>query len=71
MACSFLSADGDYTFGWQQWYSGNGFNTATGEDGIGDSFHISSFPGASIELTFFGMLSSTGYLFSYSLLRGR
>lgn len=50
----FPPADGDFVSGWQQWYSGNGFNNATGEDGIGDSFHISSFPGASFQLSFFG-----------------
>ena len=40
--------------GWVQYFSLNGFNNAGGEDGQGDSSHITSLPGATVSLQFFG-----------------
>ncbi|GBE77513.1 hypothetical protein SCP_0103880 [Sparassis crispa] len=42
--------------GWIAWYSGSqtNFNTVGGESAAGDSYHITSFPGASVELQFYG-----------------
>ncbi|KLO05469.1 hypothetical protein SCHPADRAFT_862370 [Schizopora paradoxa] len=40
--------------GWVQYFSQNGFNSAGGEDGSGDSSHITSFQGATVSLQFFG-----------------
>ncbi|TBU42207.1 hypothetical protein BD309DRAFT_991860 [Dichomitus squalens] len=40
--------------GWQPWYSDKGFNTAGGELGTGQSLHITGFPNASLDFTFYG-----------------
>ncbi|KAL6304916.1 hypothetical protein BKA93DRAFT_848112 [Sparassis latifolia] len=47
---------GDWTHtGWQPWYSeSGGWNTAGGNYATGTSLHITSFPGASVELQFYG-----------------
>ncbi|KAL4252452.1 hypothetical protein ABKN59_002705 [Abortiporus biennis] len=40
--------------GWVTWFSQSGFNTAAGEEAIGDSRHITSLAGASVSLQFHG-----------------
>lgn len=40
--------------GWVLWYSEAGFNSQEGEDGVGESAHITSKVGASVSLEFFG-----------------
>ncbi|TDL28167.1 hypothetical protein BD410DRAFT_348751 [Rickenella mellea] len=40
--------------GWQTWYSDSGFNSQPGEEGSGESFHLTSFNGANVSLNFFG-----------------
>jgi len=46
--------DGPQSGGWQAWYSVAGFNTACGEESVGDSLHLTTFPGASVFLEFSG-----------------
>ncbi|KAJ7024350.1 hypothetical protein C8F04DRAFT_1270369 [Mycena alexandri] len=51
----FPYADGSnsgLTKGWTPWYAQSGFITTNGEGGDGDSYHITSLPGASVNLTF-------------------
>jgi len=40
--------------GWQTWYTVSGFNTQAGESSKGDSYHITSLPGAEVSLQFYG-----------------
>ncbi|KAF7302161.1 hypothetical protein MIND_00783000 [Mycena indigotica] len=40
--------------GWIPWYTENGFLSAPGEGGAGDSYHLTSLSGASVNLKFFG-----------------
>ncbi|KAL4252453.1 hypothetical protein ABKN59_002704 [Abortiporus biennis] len=40
--------------GWEAWFSQSGFNTAGGQESIGDSRHLTSFAGASVSLQFHG-----------------
>ncbi|KAF8205873.1 hypothetical protein K438DRAFT_1817520 [Mycena galopus ATCC 62051] len=47
-------ADGGFAHGWQPWYSESGFLKSPGENGAGDSYHISAFAGASFNLEFTG-----------------
>ncbi|OBZ79384.1 hypothetical protein A0H81_01268 [Grifola frondosa] len=41
--------------GWQPWYLHQGFITNPGDDGTGESLHITAFPESSLELQFYGM----------------
>ncbi|KAJ7750232.1 hypothetical protein B0H16DRAFT_1549914 [Mycena metata] len=53
----FPYADGSnsgLTKGWTPWYTQSGFITTNGEGGAGDSYHITSLPGASVTLNFYG-----------------
>ena len=54
----FVAGDGgagDWTAtGWQPWYSDEGFNTGGGNLGSGQSLHITNFPNASLDFTFYG-----------------
>ncbi|KAJ7444553.1 hypothetical protein B0H11DRAFT_437894 [Mycena galericulata] len=48
-------ADGsDESKGWQAWYTTSGFNTQVGESPVGDSYHVTSLPGANVTLQFYG-----------------
>ncbi|KAJ7772180.1 hypothetical protein B0H16DRAFT_1512575 [Mycena metata] len=47
-------ADGSFANGWQPWYTNSGFLKTPGEGGNGDSFHITSLPGAAFSLQFHG-----------------
>ncbi|KAJ7109800.1 hypothetical protein C8R44DRAFT_800587 [Mycena epipterygia] len=50
-------ADGSYsglTNGWVPWYTGSGFISTNGEGSAGDSFHLTSLDGASVNLEFHG-----------------
>ncbi|KAI0783377.1 hypothetical protein C8Q75DRAFT_445092 [Abortiporus biennis] len=40
--------------GWVTWFSGSGFNNAAGQASSGDSWHLTSLPGASVSLEFHG-----------------
>ena len=40
--------------GWQSWYTVSGFNSRAGDVPAGDSSRITSLPGASVSLNFFG-----------------
>ncbi|KAJ7312929.1 hypothetical protein DFH08DRAFT_896216 [Mycena albidolilacea] len=40
--------------GWQTWYTVSGFNAQAGESSKGDSFHLTSLPGAELSLQFYG-----------------
>lgn len=43
--------------GWQTWYSGSGYlSSADGPTPNGESFHLTSLPGASVSLSFYGMI---------------
>lgn len=42
------------TQGWREAFTQSGFNTQPGEAGEGDSYHVTSLPGASVQLSFFG-----------------
>lgn len=53
---TFFSGDGNgLGLGWQTWYTGSGFNKNEGASPVGDSFHLTSLPGASVSLSFYGM----------------
>ncbi|KAF8201353.1 hypothetical protein K438DRAFT_1965849 [Mycena galopus ATCC 62051] len=48
-------ADGfGLTKGWQTYYTVSGFNTQPGESSQGDSYHLTSLPGAEVSLEFYG-----------------
>ncbi|KAJ7109806.1 hypothetical protein C8R44DRAFT_883851 [Mycena epipterygia] len=50
-------ANGSYSGpanGWVPWYSGSGFISKNGDGGSGDSFHLTSLDGASVNLQFHG-----------------
>ncbi|KAJ7269313.1 hypothetical protein B0H12DRAFT_1095189 [Mycena haematopus] len=50
-------ADGSYSGldkGWEPWYTVSGFISANGEGGAGDSYHLTSLDGASVNLNFYG-----------------
>jgi len=40
--------------GWAGWYSTSGFNEEDGQASVGDSQHVTTLPGASFELDFYG-----------------
>lgn len=61
------AADGNFSGGWQTWFSVSGFNTAGGEEAVGDSRHITAFPSASVSLQFHG--TSSPHLISSFLTR--
>ncbi|KAJ3473874.1 hypothetical protein NLI96_g12779 [Meripilus lineatus] len=46
--------DGPVDEGWRAWYSQIGFNNDCGKESVGDSLHITSSAGASVQLTFSG-----------------
>jgi hypothetical protein len=51
------SADGfGLQNGWQTWYTVSGFNAQAGEGSKGDSYHLTSLPGAELSLQFYGGL---------------
>ena len=49
-------ADGQFENGWEAGFTGVGLNPPDQDhnDGIGQSFHVTSFPEASVSLSFFG-----------------
>ncbi|KAJ6551179.1 hypothetical protein B0H19DRAFT_163324 [Mycena capillaripes] len=49
--------------GWQTWYTVSGFNKNPGDSSHGDSYHLTSLPGAQVSLEFFG---SAIYLYGNS-----
>ncbi|KAJ7492217.1 hypothetical protein FB451DRAFT_1165359 [Mycena latifolia] len=42
------------TKGWEPWYTDSGFISENGQGGTGDSYHITSLAGASVNLEFYG-----------------
>ncbi|KAJ6523595.1 hypothetical protein B0H19DRAFT_1386392 [Mycena capillaripes] len=42
------------TKGWEPWYTTSGFISQNGEGGTGDSYHLTSLDGASVNLNFYG-----------------
>ncbi|KAF7303015.1 hypothetical protein MKEN_01264500 [Mycena kentingensis (nom. inval.)] len=47
-------ADGSLTAGWIPWYADSGYLSKPGQGGAGESFHRTSFSGASVSLKFYG-----------------
>ena len=55
---TYAKADGDDTAGWAPWFGGSGgFRSSDpGENGIGQSLHITAFSSASVALEFHGKI---------------
>ena len=48
----------DLFSGWNPYYTGSGFASTLGQQGVGDSLHITSLDGAALSIQWFGMCAS-------------
>ena len=57
LSLKFQEGDGSPARGWQAWYDSSGDPVSCGKSSVDGSYHFTSYPGASLELKFSGMLS--------------